>query len=146
MSIHKKGRQMGINPCPLNSFYQEYAATKQQAKDGTRLTIPIGARLTQSQKGEATIWQTTSGDQPASIRLIQSKKVCKQQTIGRKSFYLYWAHASTTTNLKLTKGKQQMGINPCLPDSHSKQRQKTTSGNQPMSITPIKIRYYGYGQ
>jgi hypothetical protein len=42
---------MGTNPCPPNSFYWEYAATKQWAKDGTRLTKPIGAALTQSQKG-----------------------------------------------------------------------------------------------
>jgi hypothetical protein len=67
--------------------------------------------------------------------------------MGGKSSYLYWAHASTTTSLKLPNGKQQMGINPCLPDSHSKQQQqKTASGNQPMSITSIKIWFYGHRQ
>jgi hypothetical protein len=66
---------------------------------------------------------------------------------GSKSLYLYWAHASTTTNLKLPNGKQQMGINPCLPDSHNKQQQqKTANGNQPMSITSIKIWFYGHRQ
>ena len=48
MSIHNGGRQMGINPCPPSSFYWEYAATKQWAKDGTRLTKPVGAGLTKS--------------------------------------------------------------------------------------------------
>ena len=37
-----------------NHFHQEYAAVKQQAKDGTRLIKPIGVGLTQSQKGAAT--------------------------------------------------------------------------------------------
>ena len=39
---------MGINPCPLNSFYWEYAATKQWAKDGRKLIKPVGAGLTKS--------------------------------------------------------------------------------------------------
>jgi hypothetical protein len=47
--------------------------------------------------------------------------------------------------LKLPNGKQEMGINPCLPDSHNKQQQqKTANGNQPMSITSIKIWFYGH--
>jgi hypothetical protein len=37
---------MGINQCPPSSFYWEYVATKQWAKDGTRLTKPIDTGLT----------------------------------------------------------------------------------------------------
>jgi hypothetical protein len=48
MSIHNGGQQIGINPCPPNSFYRKYAATKQWAKDGTRLTKPVGVGLTKS--------------------------------------------------------------------------------------------------
>jgi hypothetical protein len=48
MFIHNEGQQMGINPCPPNSFYWEYAATKQWAKDGRKLTKPVGAGLTKS--------------------------------------------------------------------------------------------------
>ena len=40
------GRQMGINSCPPDLFYWEYAATKQWAKDGTRFAKPIVAGLT----------------------------------------------------------------------------------------------------
>jgi hypothetical protein len=68
MSVHKHGQQVGNNPCPCikrddkwesthvhqTQFHQEYAAVKQQAKDGTRLIKPIGAGFTQPQKGVAT--------------------------------------------------------------------------------------------
>ena len=46
MSIHNGGQQMGINPCLPNSFYWEYTATKQWAKDGGRLTKLVGTGLT----------------------------------------------------------------------------------------------------